>query len=163
MADLTADLDKIGTGRNFARGKAMYAAAQCLQCHQFGPERGGNIGPDITAVGNRFNRHDLLESIIHPSKAISEQYASYVLNLKDGEFIIGQIVAENANAYTIVTDAVTGAREEIPKNKVTSREISPVSLMPPGLLNTLSKEEILDLLAYLESGGNEKAAMFTAK
>ncbi|HEX8312108.1 MAG TPA: hypothetical protein VF614_12370 [Chthoniobacteraceae bacterium] len=163
MADLTPELNKIGGGRNFARGKAMYSAAQCAQCHQFGPERGGNVGPDITAVGNRFNRNDLLESIIDPSKAVSEQYASVIVSTKAGETFVGQVAEENNFNLILVTDPVAGTKTTITKASITSREMSPASLMPPGLLNTLNKEEILDLLAYLESGGNEKAPMFSAK
>jgi putative heme-binding domain-containing protein len=161
MQELTPELEKVGSGRSFARGKELYAAAQCAQCHQFGTQRGGNIGPEITAVSNRFNRHDLLESILDPSKAISEQYASYILTLKGGETVMGQIVAENNDIYTVVTDPIAGTRREIGKSVVISREMSPASLMPPGLLNTLSKDEILDLLAYLESAGNEKAPVFS--
>ncbi|MES2571686.1 MAG: hypothetical protein V4710_16740, partial [Verrucomicrobiota bacterium] len=59
-----------------------------------------------------------------------------------------------------VSDPVKGTRQTIPKEKIASRRISPVSMMPPGLVNVLTKEEILDLLAYLESGGNPAAPAF---
>jgi putative heme-binding domain-containing protein len=159
MADLTGELDAVGKGRNFARGKEVFASTQCLQCHRFGRD-GGNVGPDLSAVANRFNRHDLLETIIDPSKAISEQYASYVITTKKGETLMGQIVEENNDHLTLVTDPLAGTRQNVSPSQVASRDISKVSLMPPGLLNVLTKDEIFDLLAYLESGGNESAPLF---
>jgi putative heme-binding domain-containing protein len=162
VADLAPELDKVSKGRNFARGKEIFASVQCLQCHHFGPE-GGNVGPVLTAVANRFNRRDLLESIIEPSKGISEQYASFIFSLNDGDSIMGQIVEEGAENTTVITDPIAGSRMQIPRGKIKSKTLSPVSLMPPGLINILSKEEIFDLLAYIESGGNEKAAQFVNK
>ena len=159
MADLTGDLDKASSGRNFERGKEIFSSVQCLQCHHFG-NGGGNFGPDLSAVGSRFNRHDLLESIIDPSKIISEQYASNLFTTKQGETVMGLIVGENNDTYTVLTDPIAGAKKTFGKGAVASRQISPVSLMPPGLLSTLSKEEILDLLAYLETGGNPQAPAF---
>ncbi|MHA3770278.1 DUF7133 domain-containing protein [Verrucomicrobiota bacterium sgz303538] len=162
VAELVPDLDKVGKGRNFARGKEIFASVQCLQCHHFGQE-GGNVGPDLTAVGNRFNRRDLLEAIIEPSKGISEQYASFIFTTEKGDTISGQIVEENNERVTVVTDPLAGTRTQLARGQIKSKEMSPVSLMPPGLINILTKEEIFDLLAYLESGGNERSAQFAAK
>ena len=159
--DLAGDLDKVSTGRNFARGKEVFSSTQCLQCHHFNNE-GGNVGPDITAAASRFNRRDLLETIINPSKAISEQYASYIITTKKGDAIVGLIVDQNNDHTAVVTDLLAGTRQLVPRGLIASKELSPVSLMPPGLLNVLTKEEILDLLAYIESGGNEKSKHFTA-
>lgn len=161
VADLLPVLDQVTRGRNFARGKEIFRSTQCLQCHIFGPEGGGNIGPDLTAVANRFSRRDLLESIIEPSKGISEQYASFIITMKEGQTYVGQIIAQNDQGITLVTDPLAGTRVSIPADQVQSREMSPVSLMPPGLLNVLNQEEILDLLAYLESGGSEKSPHFS--
>ncbi|MES2570094.1 MAG: c-type cytochrome, partial [Verrucomicrobiota bacterium] len=89
IAELTVDIEKDGKKeRNFARGREIYVSLQCAQCHRFG-EFGGNVGPDLSAVGNRFNRHDLLESIIDPSKVISEQYASALVTTTAGETLFG--------------------------------------------------------------------------
>jgi putative heme-binding domain-containing protein len=161
MADLTPDLAQVSNGRNFGRGKEIFSSAQCLQCHHFGQE-GGNVGPDLTAAASRYNRRDLLEAIIDPSKGISEQYAAFVFTKQDGATVVGQIVEENNDHTTIVTDPLAGTRVDISRGQIKSKEMSPVSLMPPGLLNVLKKEEIFDLLAYIESGGNEKAPQFGA-
>jgi putative heme-binding domain-containing protein len=161
MPDLVPDLEKVASGRNYARGKEIFTSVQCLQCHHFGQE-GGNVGPDLTAAASRYNRRDLLEAIIDPSKGISEQYAAFVFTKKDGNTVIGQIVEDKPEVTIIVTDPLAGTRTELKKSEITSKEMSPASLMPPGLINILSKDEILDLLAYIESAGNEKSPHFKA-
>jgi putative heme-binding domain-containing protein len=159
MAELTPDLDQAAHGRNFARGKEIFSSVLCIQCHHFA-QGGGSVGPDLSAVGSRFNHHDLLESIIEPSKVISEQYASLIVTTKSGDTLMGLVSEQNADHLTLVTDPIAGTKKTIPAADIKSREISPVSMMPPGLINVLTKEEILDLLAYIESGGNEKAPAF---
>jgi len=160
VADLAPDLPQAARGRNFARGKEIYASTQCAACHHFGKE-GGNVGPDLSAVGNRFNARDLLEAIIEPSKVISEQYASFLVTTKKGDTVAGLIVEDNNDHVSVITDPLAGTRQLIPRNQFAGKEISPVSSMPPGLVNVLTKDEILDLLAYLASGGNEKADAFS--
>ncbi len=159
MADLTPELDQVSRGRDFARGKEIFTSVQCLQCHHFGNE-GGNVGPDLNGVSNRFARRDVLESIIDPGKAISEQYAAFMLTLTAGETVVGQIAEETPERTTLIIDPVAGTRREIPKKEIKAKEASPISLMPPGLLNILTKEEIFDLLAYIESSGNSAAPQF---
>ena len=159
VADLAGDLDKAGSGRNFERGKEIFASVQCLQCHHFA-NGGGNFGPDLSAVGSRFNRRDILEAIIDPSKIISEQYAGHLFTTKQGDTVMGLIVGENNDNYTVLTNPIDGAKKVVGRGAVASRQISPVSLMPPGLLSVLNKEEILDLLAYIETGGNSQAPAF---
>ena len=159
MADLAPDLANAASGRNFARGKEIFSSLQCLQCHHFG-QGGGNFGPDLTAVASRFNRHDILEAIIEPSKVISEQYASHLFTTRKGDAIMGLVMEENKDAYIVLTNPLDGAKTVVSKPTIASKQIAPVSLMPPGLISVLNKDEILDLLAYIESGGNEKAAAF---
>ncbi len=150
----------MGKGRDFARGKALYTAAQCAACHLFAGE-GGNIGPDLTAAASRYNRRDLLEAILDPNKGISEQYAMFHVTQFDGKKeLAGMIVEETNDALTILVDPLRGTRDTIGKFKPPTRELLPISPMPPGLLNTLTREEILDLLAFLESAGDAKAAQF---
>lgn len=162
--DLAPELVAVGKGRDFARGKRVYAEALCVQCHLFagegGTARAGAVGPDLTSVGSRFSRRDVLEAIIDPSKAISEQYASFIFTMKDGSMAAGQIAEENHYLISLIIDPITGTRQNYPKGNVAKREVSPASLMPPALLYSFTKDEVLDLLAYLESGGNEKAPAF---
>ncbi|MDB6150730.1 MAG: Heme-binding protein [Chthoniobacter sp.] len=161
LDELVPELPKTSAGRNFARGKEIFSSTQCLQCHHFGRE-GGNVGPDLSAVANRFNRRDLLEAIIDPSKALSEQYASYLITTKKGETLMGQIVEDNNDYITLITDPLAGTKQDVSTPQVATREMSKVSLMPPGLINVLTADEILDLLAYIESGGSAPAPNFAA-
>jgi putative heme-binding domain-containing protein len=158
-ADLLPELERVSRGRSFRRGQEALAAAQCLQCHRFGNE-GGAVGPDLTAVSSRFTRQDILESILEPSKVLSEQYQNIIVTKKDGEDVIGRLVEETDRALVIVPDPLTGEKVEVPKNELQDRTPSNVSPMPEGLADILTREDILDLLAYLESGGHREHAAF---
>jgi putative heme-binding domain-containing protein len=159
VADLEGDLDKVGHGRNFANGQDALYAVQCLLCHRMG-EEGGSVGPELTAIASRFSRHDILESIIEPSKVISEQYANTDITLKNGETMSGRVVSENDEKIVVRPSLLTAEMKEFKKADIKSREVSKISPMPPGLLNMLTKEEILDLLAYFEAGGKGDGAPF---
>ncbi|MBU6399320.1 MAG: c-type cytochrome [Verrucomicrobia bacterium] len=161
MEDLLPAIDQVSKGRSFERGKEVFAAAQCMQCHRFGNE-GGAVGPDLTAVASRFTVRDILDSIIEPSKVISEQYQNMTLTLKDGDEVTGRIVEEDNQKVVLVTDALKQTKTEVKRSDVVSRRASKVSPMPEGLLVIFNKDEILDLLAYLESGGKPDAPMFRA-
>jgi len=148
------------TGRSFANGEKMYAATLCASCHQFKGE-GGAIGPDLTQLGTRFGYKDIAEAIIEPSKVISDQYDSKFLNLKNGDVIIGRIMQEDKKFYMVSSNPfLPDLLDKIAKNSVASIKSSPVSLMPPALINSLNKDELLDLLAYLTSGGNPTGPAF---
>jgi putative heme-binding domain-containing protein len=159
MLDFAADLERTGKGRNFERGREAYAATQCLQCHRFGNE-GGAVGPDITAVASRFSRADLLSSIIEPSKVVSEQYQNITVVKKDGDDVTGRLVEETDTKLVVVPNQLTGDKVEVKKSDVASRAPSKLSSMPEGLVNILTKNEVLDLLAYIESGGKKEHAAF---
>ena len=155
MSDLEPSLDQVGHGRNFERGQAMYEqAAQCIACHKFGNE-GGSVGPELTAVASRFSRHDILESIILPSKVISEQYANTVVRFKEGGGVIGRIVQETPTQLIVQPSMLSPEKVMVNKADVSGREVSKTSPMPEGLVNSLTKNDILDLLAYLESAGHK--------
>jgi putative heme-binding domain-containing protein len=150
------------TNRNFETGHKMFAAVGCFTCHRFGNE-GGMTGPDLTQAGGRYSARDLLDNIINPSKEINEQFVPTVITMADGTQYIGMIVNLNSDYVSLNTDPTDpNQQERIDRKKVTKIEPSKVSLMPEGLLNLLSKDEIFDLLAYVLSGGDPKNAMFAA-
>lgn len=147
-------------GRDFNNGKNMYAAVLCANCHPFGGV-GGDVGPDLTTLGTRFSYRDIAESIIEPSKAISEQYDSKTFSLKEGSTINGRIMKETSKGYEVSANPFApDLRSRVLKRDVAKIEPSPVSLMPPSLINALNEGELLDLLAYLTSGGDSNAAAF---
>ncbi len=138
------------------RGRDLFSATSCIQCHRCG-KYGNPFGPDLTAAASRYSRKDLLEAIIEPSKVIAENYLSLQILTTDGKSYVGrpalggdyrsQVLKLNADPQNPF--AVT----EIDKRNIEAEKPSTVSFMPEGLLNTLTVEEIRDLLAFIESGG----------
>lgn len=160
--DLAASLSAVGQGRSFEQGKAMFATL-CIRCHRVS-NRGVSIGPDLTSVSRRFSRRDMLESIIQPSKVIAEQYRNVQVVTTDGRIIVGQVAPSTdfrSPALRIATNLLdNGQFIEVPKVEIESHAVSGISPMPQGLLNTLTRDEILDLLAFLEVAGNSNATNF---
>jgi putative heme-binding domain-containing protein len=141
-------------GRNFDTGRKMFAASACFACHRFG-NAGGMTGPDLTGAEGRYSPHDLLDQIINPSKVINEQFAPIVVTQNNGDVVSGVVVNLGGDNVTLNTDlSDPNQRVNIDRKEVKSIEISTVSPMPPMLLSMLTKEEILDLVAYVLSGGN---------
>jgi putative heme-binding domain-containing protein len=162
MADLLPHLDEAGAGRDFERGRRAFADAQCLACHRFGND-GGAIGPELTAAGSKYDRRSLLESILEPSKVVSEQYQHSLVVLKNGDSFSGRLIRDAADEIVLETDPASGASERIARVRIDTVTPSTLSPMPEGLVNSLTREEILDLLAYLESGGRAAAAAFKSR
>lgn len=141
-------------GRDLVKGKAMYAATLCLSCHMMQGE-GGAIGPDLSQLGSRFSAKDILESTINPSAVISEQYHATVLELKAGGSIVGRVTDQDeVNYYVSQNPFSPDDIRTVSKNTVALTKNSDVSIMLPGLINSLNTEELRDLMAYLISGGN---------
>jgi putative heme-binding domain-containing protein len=159
VSELLPSLESVGAGRSFERGKKAFEDAQCLACHRFGNE-GGAAGPDLTAVSSRFTRRDVLESIIEPSKIISDQYQNILVTKRNGDEVTGRVVEESAQTLVLLLNPLTNEKVEVRKRDVRSREPSKISPMPEGLVNICSKEDILDLLAYIEAGGQQAHAAF---
>ncbi|MBN8249076.1 MAG: c-type cytochrome, partial [Verrucomicrobia bacterium] len=103
VSDLAGDLEAVGRGRSFEKGRQAFVDAQCLACHRFGLE-GGGIGPDLTAVSARFTRQDILDSILDPSRVLSEQYENTTIGLKDGEEHTGRLVQETEQEVVLLPD-----------------------------------------------------------
>lgn len=160
MDDLSPMLAQASHGRSFEKGRKAFEAAQCLKCHRF-QNAGGATGPDITGVGNRFDAAYILESLILPSKTISDQYQGTVFSLRDGKIVTGRALSEDDQKVIIRTDPFALKPVEVPKAEIEERQPSKVSEMPQGLINVLTKEEILDLIAYLRSGGNPQDRAFS--
>ncbi len=147
-------------GRDYKAGRELFGAATCFACHRFNGE-GGAIGPDLTSAAGKFSPTDLLEQIIDPGQEISDQYGSMTFKMKDGSVVIGRIANLSGDTYRVITDLFApGEMTAVDRNKVESVEPSPVSMMPPGLVNTLTDTEILDLLAYILSGGDAEHPLF---
>ena len=150
----------VKSGRNFERGRQLFGAVACSACHRFVNE-GGSVGPELTGVVGRFSVHDLLESIVEPSKVISDQYAAIIIKKKDGDSVMGRVGNLNSDTVQVIEDMFDpGNMANIRRSDIVSMEPSTVSMMPEGLVNSLKIDEIEDLVAYLLSRGDSQNPMF---
>jgi len=146
--------------RDFNKGRILFGAAQCAACHRYNNE-GGSFGPDLTGASGRFSARDLLESIVQPSKTVSDQYESVMIATTDGEVVTGRIVNLHGDNITVNVNMLNpNGLINVNRNKIEEIKPSPVSMMPEGLLNTLNQDEVLDLAAYLLSRGDRNSPMF---
>ncbi|MEO6183873.1 MAG: c-type cytochrome [Verrucomicrobiota bacterium] len=159
VAELDAALEGASKGRNFESGKTAYADTQCITCHRLGNE-GGSFGPELTAAASKYSRHDILSSILEPSKVVSDQFQNFTVIKKDGTDLTGRIVDEKADKIVMQLNPFTADRTDVMKSDIVERKAAKLSPMPEALLNNLSKDEILDLIAYIEAVGKSGASNF---
>jgi len=146
--------------RDFANGRKMFAAAGCYACHRF-RNQGGMTGPDLTSAGRRYSAHDLVDQVINPSKVINDQFSAVIVLTDRGLVHSGVVVNLNGDRITLNTDLTDpNKRVNINRNTIDRITVSKVSPMPVGLFNRMTKSEILDLLAYLISGGDANHEFF---
>jgi putative heme-binding domain-containing protein len=162
MAELLPSLAQLGTGRDWTRGRELFAKGACGGCHAFGREsQGTGLAPDLTGVSSRFSREVILQSILEPSAEINSQYTHTTFTLKNGTVITGSVIDVAANKIIVVPVMLApNVTVEIAQADVTSEEPSLVSPMPIGLLNAFTKDEILELMAFLEAGGDRSAPVY---
>ena len=159
--DLIVDMQPLPMGRSFEVGKELFKVASCTGCHQLNNE-GVVFGPDLAKLDpKKHTIEHILRSILEPSKDIDEKYQSYTFLLDSGKVITGMIVEETEDVVKVVVDPLAkDAATIIQKNEIEERTKSQVSLMPLGLLDKLSREEILDLIGYVYAGGNKDDKLF---
>ena len=154
--DLIADVEKGLKGRDLENGKQMFGVAQCYKCHRFN-RQGGIVGPDLTGLGRRYNNRDLLESLINPSKSVSDQYQATMFQLDTGQVITGRVANLAGKNYRVITDMLKpGKFTNVNADQVEAMKPAKNSMMPDGLLDNLTKDEILDLVAYLKSSQDQE-------
>jgi putative heme-binding domain-containing protein len=160
VEELVPVVEKGLTGRDYDKGRNLFGEMKCFVCHRFNNE-GGGMGPDLTLVSGRFGVRDLLESIIEPSKVISDQYAAIVITTTDGRQIVGRVVNLHGDTMTVNTDMLDANKlVGVNRNLVESIDTSKISMMPEGLIDGLEREEILDLVAYLYARGDRNHKAF---
>ena len=151
LEDLAPKLDAgLKQKRNLENGRMLYTATTCIACHSFQGE-GGLAGPDLSNVGGRYTPRDLLDNILNPSKVINEQYGQLVYELKNDKQIIGRLVETSGDTDVVATNPTNPLADHIRISKKDVGNIRPsrVSSMPDGLLNTLTEDDVRDLLAYM--------------
>jgi len=143
------ELELLLQGGDPNRGHGLFLEkAACVTCHRVG-RQGGLAGPDLTRIGAIRSGRDLMESLILPSATIAQGYDNYSVTLKNGDELTG-ILARQMDDTMVLRDA-SGAGRRLQPDQIQGINRLNLSLMPEGLLAALSREEIRDLLAYLQS------------
>lgn len=150
---INASADKITKVSGDAkRGAELFSptgkAAACTACH-FINGVGRDFGPDLSKVGARLNKEQIIENLLTPSKVIAQGFQPVVITLKDGSVQSGFIVKREGESIMLKT--ATGQTAPFKKSDVKSEQVLPVSLMPEGLLQGFTAQEAADLVGYLSA------------
>ncbi len=135
-------------GGRAAAGRQVYATSACVACHKAG-DLGRALGPDLSHIGQIRSPRDLLESILLPNATIARDYETHVIETTGGERLLGMIRGDSATELVLVDPA--GEEKHIPHAQIVATSQSPASLMPAGLEQTFSEQQLLDLVAWLGS------------
>lgn len=145
-------LDKLAELKGDAtRGAAIYRdekTVNCIRCHQVA-DKGGEIGPPLTTIGEKLSRVQMLEATVYPSNAILMGYENWFVKTKDGEVYTGLLSSETDDTLSIKD--LAGMYIDIDKTQIVTKKQQPISIMPEGLSAALTQQELVDLLEYLVS------------
>lgn len=140
---------RVAAEGNPERGALVYAQGlgTCATCHKIG-DLGRDVGPDLTTIGRIREPRDLLESILFPGASLARDFEAYLIEMTDGAVHTALIRSESATSLKIT--ALGGAEIELDRADVKSMTAAPTSLMPLGLDQALTEQQLLDLVAYLD-------------
>ena len=130
---------------NANNGKQVFSKI-CATCHQVSNE-GSAFGPALTKIGSKLGKDALYLAIIHPDNGISFGYEGYVFKMKDGNIVAGIISSETEDAIEIVTPG--GTKKKYEKSQLLSRKMMENSMMPSNLHQTISQQELVNLVEFL--------------
>jgi putative heme-binding domain-containing protein len=147
LDDLLAQIKDKG---NTYRGQAVFngAKAGCSTCHSIG-YAGGHVGPDLTRIGTIRTERDLLEAIVYPSASFVRSFEPYIVTTKDGDDYNGVIKKDAPDEVILATGPQ--AEQRIPRANIADMRMGSVSVMPQGLDEQLTKQELADLVAFLKA------------
>ena len=150
QAQRLEELVKAANGGDVRRGQAVFNSpkAACLSCHAIG-YLGGKIGPDLTKIGQIRSERDLLEAIVFPSASFARSYEPVVVTTSSGATHMGVLRSDAGDEVVLAIGA--GQETRIPRQEIDDMQPGTVSLMPPGLDEQLTRQELADLLAFLKA------------
>ncbi len=160
LAELTPGLEGL-SGRSFANGKQMFQVASCVACHRLGGV-GNEFGPDLTKLDPKQRvPAEILHDVLEPSFRINEKFQTQGFELNSGKFVTGLVLAETKDSVKLIENPLAKAEPLVLKRSdIAEQRKLPNSLMPKGLLDKLSRDEILDLVAYVVAGGDPSHRVF---
>jgi putative heme-binding domain-containing protein len=161
LAESVKEMEAKG-GRNYANGRQMFTVATCVACHKFGGQ-GNEFGPDLTKLDAKVfkNAVDLTDHILDSAKRIDDKYAMYRIVLDTEKVLTAMIVEEKDGVVKVIENPLASAKPlEFKATAIVERKKLTTSIMPKGLLDKLTRDEILDLLAYVMGKADPKAKYF---
>jgi putative heme-binding domain-containing protein len=160
LADLEGSVLGLEKGRSFVHGRELFRTASCISCHKMG-DAGNAFGPELAKLEAKMTPLEITKHILEPSLKIDEKYRSTTILTDDGRSITGLVVEETPTEVAIVENPVAKADPvRIKTSDIDERSTSPVSIMPKGLLDKLTRDEVLDLIAYVAARGQESNCLF---
>jgi putative heme-binding domain-containing protein len=161
LADAVKEMEAKG-GRSFATGKQMFTVATCVACHKFGGQ-GSEFGPDLTKLDAKVFTNSLAvtEHLLEPAKRIDDKYAMYRIELDSEKILTAMLVEEKDGIVKVIENPLASTKPlELKRKEIVSQTKLTTSIMPKGLLDKLTKDEILDLLAYVWSKAEPQNKLF---
>jgi putative heme-binding domain-containing protein len=162
LADAVKEMETKG-GRNYATGRQMYTVATCVACHKLGGQ-GNEFGPDLTKLDAKEFKSaaDLVKHVLEPSLRIEDKFATYRITLDDDKVITGMIVSEKDGVLAVIENPLASAKpREVLSRHIAEKKKATTSIMPKGTLDKLTRDEILDLVAYVWSKADPKSKLFS--
>lgn len=159
--ELASSVEQLSHGRSFNNGRQMFQVATCVACHKLGGV-GVEFGPDLTKIDPKQAKPiEILRDLLEPSFRINDTYQTFIFELKSGKTMTGIILEEKGDTLKVIENPLAKAEPVIlKKSEIADRVKSPTSVMPKGSLDKLTRDEILDLIAYVSAGGDPKHALF---
>lgn len=154
VKDLAADLEQGLRGRTASIGERLFKEASCLQCHKV-KGQGGAVGPELSDVFKRWkgDRAAVLREILEPSHRIDPKYAVRMILTEEGQSISGLVQSEDKETISILPNPEAKQPVVVQKDSIDEMVATSTSMMPKALLDRFSKDEIFEILAYLEAAG----------
>ncbi len=151
VRDLENELDAGLKGRSLEIGKRLFNEASCLGCHRLNNE-GGEIGPDLSRVVAKWkgNRRELLREVLEPSHRVDDAYQMQKVLTVDGQTFTGIKIAEDDEKVLLMASPEAKEPTSIPQDDIEAMVPSAISMMPKALLDQYTKDEIFELLSYIE-------------
>jgi putative heme-binding domain-containing protein len=152
IEDLNKKIEMGLRGRTFEIGKKIFNEATCAQCHQVG-QVGKAVGPDLTNLWSRWkgDAAGVLREVIEPSHKIEPKYIVRKIITLDGDVVSGIVTAEDKDTISILPNPESPEPTVIPQDDIDDMIKSSVSIMPKGLMDRFTEDEIFELLSYLRS------------
>jgi putative heme-binding domain-containing protein len=159
--ELAPEVEHLAGGRSFSNARNLFTVANCVACHKMNGA-GNEFGPDLTKIDPKQGAPtEILRDLIEPSFRINEKYQSWSFETNAGKTITGLVLEETAETIKLIENPLAKTQPVIlKKSDVAERKKLPTSIMPKGLLDRLTREEILDLVAYVAAKGDARHKLF---